>query len=131
MVLIYNISAFSPLVRCICCDNMLFTQYDMSSIFECFSVCFVCEKSLLHRLCIKLQCEHFVCLLCHFTIFCFCFCENHGLMRNIAKVSEQSLSVGDSVVLPSRTVRNIGAMLDRTMTMEVHIINATIKSCYA
>ena len=53
-----------------------------------------------------------------------------GSERNIAKVSEQSLSVGDSVVLPSRTVRNIGAMLDRAMTMEVHI-NATIKSCYA
>ena len=53
-----------------------------------------------------------------------------GTDRDVAKVSEQSLLVGDSVVLPSETVRNIGAMFDRALTMRAQV-NSTVKSCYA
>ena len=48
---------------------------------------------------------------------------------NLQKVSVRAVSVGDSEVLPSKTVRNIGAMLDSSLSMGSHV-NAVIKSCY-
>ncbi len=40
-----------------------------------------------------------------------------GTDHNTAKVSEWTVSVGDTEILPSRTVRDIGAMLDMGITM--------------
>jgi hypothetical protein len=53
-----------------------------------------------------------------------------GTQNNIDKVSEWSVSVGDSEVLPVKSVRNIGAMLDYDFKLNAHVI-ATTKSCYA
>ena len=39
------------------------------------------------------------------------------------------MSVGDSEALPSKTVRNIGAVLDSSLSMGSHV-NAVVKSCY-
>ena len=39
------------------------------------------------------------------------------------------VSIGDSRVPPSETVRNIGAMLDSSLSMESHV-NAVVKACY-
>ena len=52
-----------------------------------------------------------------------------GTNQNIVKVSEWTVSVGDAEVLPSMTVRDIGAMLDSALTMRAHV-NSTLKSCY-
>ena len=52
-----------------------------------------------------------------------------GSQHDLAGVSERILSVGDERVLLSTTVRNIGAMLDSTLTMIPHINNIT-KTCY-
>ena len=52
-----------------------------------------------------------------------------GNNQNLFKVSEWTVTVGDAEVLPSRTVRNIGAMLDTTLTMKAHV-NSVSKSCY-
>ena len=37
--------------------------------------------------------------------------------------------MGTQEVLPSKTVRNIGAMLDSSLSMESHV-NAVVKACY-
>ena len=52
-----------------------------------------------------------------------------GTENDIAKVSEWTVSVGSAEVLPSRTVRNIGVMIDSALTMKSHISSIT-KSCY-
>ena len=52
-----------------------------------------------------------------------------GSDSNMKKVSVRTVSVGDSEVLPSETVRNIGAMLDSSLSMGSHV-NAVVKSCY-
>ena len=52
-----------------------------------------------------------------------------GSQHDLAGVSERTLSVGDERVLLSTTVRNIGAMLDSTLTMIPHINNIT-KTCH-
>ena len=52
-----------------------------------------------------------------------------GSDSNIARVGEQTVSIGDSRVPPSKTVRNIGAMLDSSLSMESHV-NAVVKACY-
>ena len=53
------------------------------------------------------------------------FCSN----QDLEAVSEWTVTVGDEEVLPSTTVRNIGAMLDSTLAMKSHI-NSVTKSCY-
>ena len=52
-----------------------------------------------------------------------------GSKFDLGEVSEWTVSVGNEEVLPSVTVRNIGAMLDSTLTMKSHI-NSITKSCY-
>ena len=52
-----------------------------------------------------------------------------GTQRALQSVSEWTVSVGDVEVVPSRTVRNIGAMMDSALTMKPHI-DSIIKSCY-
>jgi len=52
-----------------------------------------------------------------------------GTSTDIAKVTEWTLSIGTSEILPSTTIRNIGAVMDTALTMESHI-NSTIRSCY-
>lgn len=53
-----------------------------------------------------------------------------GSNNDVQKVTEWTVSVGNAEVLPSTTVRNIGAMMDSTLTMKSHI-NSTLKSCYS
>ena len=52
-----------------------------------------------------------------------------GTPQDIERVFERSVSVGDKNILPSMTVRNIGAMLDSKLTMECHIYSV-IKNSY-
>ena len=52
-----------------------------------------------------------------------------GTQQDVLSVSEWTVSVGNEEVLPSMSVRNIGAMLDPALTMKSHI-NSTTKSCY-
>lgn len=52
-----------------------------------------------------------------------------GTKTNIAKVSGWTVTVGDVEILPSKSVRNIGAYLDSQLTMDCHI-NNIIKSSY-
>ena len=52
-----------------------------------------------------------------------------GSEHDLKALPELTISVGDEEVKPSRTVRNIGAMLDSTLTMIPHI-NSITKSCY-
>lgn len=52
-----------------------------------------------------------------------------GTSNDLAKVTEWTVSVGSSEVMPSTSVRNIGAMLDSALTMNSHI-NSIIRSCY-
>ena len=52
-----------------------------------------------------------------------------GTDTNVAKIAKRTVSVGDSVVVPSGAVRNIGAMLDSALTMEPQV-NKILKSCY-
>ena len=53
-----------------------------------------------------------------------------GTPKALQSVSECTVSVGDVEVKPSKTVRNIGAMMDSALTMKSHV-NYVIKSCYA
>ena len=53
-----------------------------------------------------------------------------GTKQDVLKISERTVSVGDEEVLPSETVRDIGAMIDSSLTMKAHI-NSITKSCYA
>ena len=52
-----------------------------------------------------------------------------GTQNTLRSVSEWTVSVGDVEVLPFRTVRNIGAMMDSALTMQPHV-HSVIKSCY-
>ena len=52
-----------------------------------------------------------------------------GTPCDIKKVTEWTVPVGDTEILPSATVRNIGAYLDTRMTMADHV-NSIIRSCY-
>ena len=52
-----------------------------------------------------------------------------GGKHDLAKVSYGKVKVCDEAVLPSATVRNIGAMFDATLAMREHVINVT-KSNY-
>ena len=52
-----------------------------------------------------------------------------GSKHDLAKISETTVTVGKKEVLPSTTVRNIGAMLDPALTMTPHVNNVT-KSAY-
>ena len=52
-----------------------------------------------------------------------------GTPHDLKSVSHRTVSVGDEEVLPSTTVRNIGAMLDSSLAMTSHI-NSITKSCY-
>ena len=56
-------------------------------------------------------------------------CIMFGSQHDLRSVSECTVSVGNEVVVPSRTVRNIGAMLDSALTMTPHL-NYITKSCY-
>ena len=44
-----------------------------------------------------------------------------GAKNDLEKVSERIVTVGNEEVLPSATVRNIGAMFDTALTMKSHI----------
>ena len=52
-----------------------------------------------------------------------------GTHKDVLSVSEWTVSVGEKEILPSMTVRNIGAMLDSALTMKPHI-NSITKACY-
>ena len=45
-----------------------------------------------------------------------------GTPKASQSVSECTVSVGDVEVMPSKTVRNIGATMDSALTMKSHII---------
>ena len=52
-----------------------------------------------------------------------------GTPKNDGKVAECTVVVGDAIILPSGSVRNIGTMLNPTLNMETHIINMK-RACY-
>jgi len=52
-----------------------------------------------------------------------------GTPKNVGKVVEWTVDVGDAIILPSASVRNIGAMLNPTFNMETHIIGMK-RACY-
>ena len=52
-----------------------------------------------------------------------------GGPADLAKVTTRSVLVGNEEVQPSSTVRDVGAMLDSTLTMNSHI-NSISKSCF-
>ena len=56
-------------------------------------------------------------------------CIMFGSQHDLQFISHCTVSVGSEVVVPSKTVRNIGAMLDSTLTMQAHVNNIS-KSCY-
>ena len=41
-----------------------------------------------------------------------------------------TVRIGDENIIPSKSVRNLGAILDYNMTMEKHIISSVCKSGY-
>ena len=49
--------------------------------------------------------------------------------RNSTLVGEASISVGDSKIIPSSSVRNLGAQFDSHMDMELHV-NSICRLCY-
>ena len=49
--------------------------------------------------------------------------------KNVGKVVEWTVDVGDAIILPSGSVRNIGAKLNPTFNMETHIISMK-RACY-
>ena len=52
-----------------------------------------------------------------------------GTPKNVGKIAECIVVVGDAIILPSGSVRNIGAMLNPTLNMETHIISMK-RTCY-
>ena len=52
-----------------------------------------------------------------------------GTPKNVGKVVEWTVDVGDAIIIPSGLVRNIGAMLNPTLNMETHIISMK-RACY-
>ena len=53
----------------------------------------------------------------------------YTIILNVGKVVEWTVDVGDAIILPSGSVRNIGAMLNPTLNMETHIISMK-RACY-
>ena len=49
--------------------------------------------------------------------------------NHVGKVVEWTAYVGDAIILPSGSVRNIGAILNPTLNMETHIISMK-RACY-
>ena len=52
-----------------------------------------------------------------------------GTPKNVGKVVELTVDVGEGIILPSGSVRNIRAMLNPTVTIETHIISMK-RACY-
>ena len=52
-----------------------------------------------------------------------------GTPKNVGKVVQWTLDVCDAIILPSGSVRKIGAMLNPTLNMETHIIIMK-RACY-
>ena len=52
-----------------------------------------------------------------------------GTPRNVGKVVEWTVDVGDAIILPPGSVRNIGAMLNPKFIMETHITSMK-RACY-
>ena len=52
-----------------------------------------------------------------------------GTPQDLSKVSGWTVTVGDTEVLPSTSVRNIGAFMDSSLNMKAHV-NNFIRSCY-
>ena len=46
-----------------------------------------------------------------------------GTPNNVGNVAACTVVVGDAIILPSGSVRNIGAMLNPILNMETHIIS--------
>ena len=53
-----------------------------------------------------------------------------GTPKNVGKVVECTVVVGDAIILHSGSVRKIGAMLNPTLNMETHIISIKKRACY-
>ena len=53
-----------------------------------------------------------------------------GSPHDTTKVTAWTVSIGDTEIFPSSSVRNIGAFLDPELNMRSHI-NNTIRACYA
>ena len=53
-----------------------------------------------------------------------------GSKSNLAKVSTQSITVGDHQITKSEQVRNIGATFDSTVSMEAHVIKTSQSAWY-
>jgi hypothetical protein len=53
-----------------------------------------------------------------------------GSPCDLVKVSGWTVTVGDAEIFPSKSARNIGAVMDSNLTMKPHM-NNTIRSCYA
>ena len=53
-----------------------------------------------------------------------------GTKTDLSKIEEWTVTVGDSIILPSKSVRNIGARMDTELTLNDHI-NDKIRACYA
>ena len=56
--------------------------------------------------------------------------HHFGTAKNVGKLVEWTVDVGDAIILPSGSVRNIGAMLNPTFNMETHIIINMKRACY-
>ena len=52
-----------------------------------------------------------------------------GTPKNVGKVVEWTVDVGDAIIIASGSVRNIGAMIKPTLNMETHIISMN-RACY-
>ena len=44
-----------------------------------------------------------------------------SLNHNFSLINNISISIGGSVILPSSTIKNLGVMFDRTMSMTEHV----------
>ena len=100
-------------------DTQLYTSFDpenSSQAIKRIEDCIVDIRLWMAQNCLKLNDSK-----TEFIIF--------GSEWDLERVENRSVRVGESIVLPSKSVRNIGAMLDSTLTMETHI-NSIIKSCY-
>ena len=53
-----------------------------------------------------------------------------GSPHDTTKVTAWTVSIGDTEIFPSSSVRNIGAFLDPELNMRSHL-NNTIRACYA
>ena len=53
-----------------------------------------------------------------------------GQPHNIRKLGNVCLTIGDAIIEPSSSVRNIGAVLDTQMQM-LEQVNSICRSCYS